>query len=301
MPMPTIDLSQLPSPTIIEALDFETILIEVKAVMVAAFPEDQQAAVAAALTLESEPLTIIAQAMTYRELLLRQRINEGAAACMLSHSTGDDLDNIAANLDTERLTITAATDTADAVMESDEALRLRAQAAFEGMSVAGPSAAYEYFARSASGQVSDARATSPSPAEVVVAVLSTEGDGTASSELLAAVAAAVNDEEVRPLGDRVTVQSAEIIEYDIDATLYLYPGPESEPIINAAMASLQTFLADNDKKIGRDIVRSAISAALHVQGVQRVVINTPADDLQIDNTQAARNTGYTVDNGGTDE
>ncbi|EOX6850956.1 TPA: baseplate J/gp47 family protein [Klebsiella pneumoniae] len=299
--MPTIDLSQLPSPTIIEALDFETILADVKAVMVAAFPEDQQAAVAAALTLESEPLTIIAQAMAYRELLLRQRINEGAAACMLSHATGDDLDNIAANLDTERLVITEATDTADAVTESDEALRLRAQAAFEGMSVAGPSAAYEYFARSASGQVSDARATSPSPAEVVVAVLSTEGDGTASAALLAAVAAAVNDEEVRPLGDRVTVQSAEIVPYAIDATLYLYPGPESEPIINAAMASLQTFLADNDKKIGRDIVRSAISAALHVQGVQRVVINAPADDLQIDNTQAARNTGYTVDNGGTDE
>ncbi|PLL96966.1 baseplate assembly protein [Klebsiella michiganensis] len=299
--MPTIDLSQLPSPTIIEDLNFETILAAVKAVMVAAFPEDEQSAVAAALALESEPLNIIAQAMAYRELLLRQRINEGAAACMLSHATGDDLDNIAANLDTERLTITAATDTADAVTESDEALRLRAQAAFEGMSVAGPSAAYEYFARSASGQVSDARATSPSPAEVVVAVLSTEGDGTASAELLAAVAAAVNDEEVRPLGDRVTVQSAEIVEYEIDATLYLYPGPESEPIINAAMASLKTFLADNDKKIGRDIVRSAISAALHVQGVQRVVINTPAADLQIDNTQAARNTGYTVDNGGTDE
>lgn len=299
--MSTIDLSQLPKPTIIEELDFETILADVKAVMVAAFPEDQQTAVAAALALESEPLTIIAQAMAYRELLLRQRINEGAAACMLSHATGDDLDNIAANLDTERLVIIEATDTADAVTEGDEALRLRAQAAFEGMSVAGPSAAYEYFARSASGQVSDARATSPSPAEVVVAVLSTEGDGTASAALLAAVAAAVNDEEVRPLGDRVTVQSAEIVEYEIDATLYLYPGPESEPIINAAMASLQTFLADNDKKIGRDIVRSAISAALHVQGVQRVVINTPAEDLQIDNTQAARNTGYTVDNGGTDE
>ncbi|HHT3220742.1 TPA: baseplate assembly protein [Klebsiella michiganensis] len=299
--MPTIDLSQLPVPTIIEALDFETILTDVKAVMVASFPEDQRASVAAALTLESEPLTIIAQAMAYRELLLRQRINEGAAACMLSHATGDDLDNIAANLDTERLVITEATDTADAVTESDEALRLRAQAAFEGMSVAGPSAAYEYFARSASGQVADARATSPSPAEVVVAVLSTEGDGTASAELLDAVTAAVNDEEVRPLGDRVKVQSAEIVEYAIDATLYLYPGPESEPIINAAMASLRAFLADNDKKIGRDIVRSAISAALHVQGVQRAVINTPAADLRIDNTQAARNTGYTVDNGGTDE
>jgi phage-related baseplate assembly protein len=75
--MPTIDLSQLPSPTIIEELDFETILAEVKAVMVAAFPADQQSAVAAALGLESEPLNIIAQAMAYRELLLRQRINEG--------------------------------------------------------------------------------------------------------------------------------------------------------------------------------------------------------------------------------
>ena len=299
--MPTIDLSQLPSPTIIEELDFETILIEVKAAMVAAFPEEQQAAVAAATELESEPLNIIAQAVAYRELLLREGINEGAAACLLSHATGDDLDNIAANLDTERLVITEATDTTDAVTESDEALRLRAQAAFEGMSVAGPSAAYEYFARSASGKVAAVRATSPAPAEVVIAILSSDGDGTPSAELIATVQAAVNDEDTRPLSDRVTVQAAEIIEYAIDATLYLYPGPESEPIINAALASLQTFLANADKKIGRDVVRSAISAALHVQGVQRVVINSPESDLQIDNTQVARNTGYNVENGGTDE
>ncbi|MBN5318708.1 baseplate J/gp47 family protein [Serratia marcescens] len=299
--MPTIDLSQLPSPQIIEPLDFETILVDVKAVMIAAFPADQQAAVAAALSLESEPLNVIAQAMAYRELLLRRRINEGAAACMLSHAEGTDLDNLAANLDTERLTITPETDTSDAVMESDEALRLRAQSAFEGMSVAGPSAAYEYFARSASGKVADARATSPAPAEVVIAILSTDGDGTASPELLAAVTAAVNDEEVRPLGDRVTVRSADIVDYSIDAELFLYPGPESEPIINAAMASLRGFLADNDKKIGRDVARSAISASLHVQGVQRVVLRSPATDLQISDTQAARNIGYTVENGGTDE
>ncbi|MFO6499500.1 baseplate J/gp47 family protein [Serratia marcescens] len=299
--MPTIDLSQLPSPQIIEPLDFETILVDVKAVMIAAFPADQQASVAAALSLESEPLNVIAQAMAYRELLLRRRINKGAAACMLSHAEGTDLDNLAANLDTERLTITPETDTSDAVMESDEALRLRAQSAFEGMSVAGPSAAYEYFARSASGKVADARATSPAPAEVVIAVLSTDGDGTASPELLAAVTAAVNDEEVRPLGDRVTVRSADIVDYSIDAELFLYPGPESEPIINAAMASLRGFLADNDKKIGRDVARSAISASLHVQGVQRVVLHSPATDLQISDTQAARNIGYAVENGGTDE
>ncbi|HCJ98945.1 MAG TPA: baseplate assembly protein [Serratia grimesii] len=299
--MPTIDLSQLPSPEIIEELDFETILIDVKAVMVAAFPAEQQASVVAALSLESEPLNVIAQAMAYRELLLRRRINEGAAACMLSHAEGTDLDNLAANLDTKRLTITPETDTADAVMENDEALRLRAQSAFEGMSVAGPSAAYEYFARSASGKVADARATSPAPADVVIAILSTEGDGTASPALLAVVTAAVNDEEVRPLGDRVTVRSADIVDYLIDAELFLYPGPESEPIINAAMASLRAFLAANDKKIGRDVARSAISASLHVQGIQRVVLRSPATDLPISDVQAARNIGYAVENGGTDE
>ncbi|HBY5591244.1 MAG: baseplate J/gp47 family protein [Raoultella planticola] len=299
--MPTIDLSQLPQPTIIEELDFEEILIEVKAVMVAAYPVDQQTAVIAALALESEPLNIIAQAIAYREMLLRQRINEGAAASMLSHATGEDLDNIAANLDTERLVITEATDTTDAVKESDEALRLRAQAAFEGMSVAGPSAAYEYFARSVSGKVADAKASSPAPAEVVVAVLSTEGDGTASPELLAAVAEAVNDEDVRPIGDRVTVRSAEIVDYEIDVTLYLYPGPESEPIINAADASLQRLLKQNDKKISRDVARSAISAAVHVQGVQRVEVNSPPVDIKISDIQAARNIGYHIENGGTDE
>ncbi|MCS0770132.1 contractile injection system protein, VgrG/Pvc8 family [Escherichia coli] len=59
-------------------------------------------------------------------------------------------------------------------MESDEALRLRVPAAFEGLSVAGPTAAYEFHARSADGRVADASATSPAPAEVVLTVLSRE-------------------------------------------------------------------------------------------------------------------------------
>jgi phage-related baseplate assembly protein len=92
--MATVDLSQLPQPQIIEVLDFEVILSEVKAVMLAAFPQEQQASVAAALELESEPLNVIAQVVAYREMMLRQRINDGAAACMLSHAVSSDLDNL---------------------------------------------------------------------------------------------------------------------------------------------------------------------------------------------------------------
>lgn len=298
--MATVDLSQLPQPKIIEELDFEVILSEVKAVMLAAFPQEQQESVAAALELESEPLNVIAQVVAYREMLLRQRINDGAAACMLSHAVSTDLDNLAANNNTERLITIPATETTDAVMESDTALRLRAQAAFEGLSVAGPTAAYEYFAKSVSGKVADAKATSPSPAVVVVSVLSTQGDGTASTELLNNVRNALNAEHIRPVGDRLTVQSATIIHYQINARLYFYPGPESEPILLAAQKSLESWLSEQGK-IGRDIARSAIMAVLHVQGVQRVELLEPASDIVIDDTQSAQCDSFTINIGGTDE
>ncbi|HFW5272166.1 TPA: baseplate J/gp47 family protein [Salmonella enterica subsp. enterica serovar Bullbay] len=298
--MATVDLSQLPQPAIIEALDFEVILAEIKQFMISKFPEEVRPAVAAALELESEPLNIIAQAFAWRELLLRQRINDGAAACMLSHSVATDLDNIAGNMDTRRLVITPATDTTDAVMESDTALRMRAQAAFDGLSVAGPTGAYEYFARSASGNVADAKAVSPSPAVVVISVLSTEGDGTATPELLTTVKDALSAEDRRPVGDRLTVQSAEIVNYNINAKLFFYPGPESEPIQNAAHDALQAWITLQGK-IGRDVARSAIMAALHVQGVQRVELTEPATDIVISDTQAARCVTVTIAKGGTDE
>lgn len=140
--MPTIDLSQLPQPAIIESLDYEVILAQTKTFMISVFPEAMRDDVAAAIELESEPLNIIAQAMAWRELLLRQRINDGVAACMLSHSTGSDLDNLGANMNVQRLVVTEATDTTPAVTESDAAFRMRIQSAFEGLSVAGPSGAY---------------------------------------------------------------------------------------------------------------------------------------------------------------
>lgn len=298
--MATIDLSELPSPEVIATLDYEVILTEVKTRMIAAYPADQQAAITAAIELESEPLNVIAQVIAYRELLLRQVINDGAAACMLSHAVSTDLDNLAANNNTQRLTIAEATDTTDAEMESDSKLRLRAQAAFEGLSVAGPTAAYEFFAKSASGKVADARASSPAPAEVIVSVLSSEGDGTASPELVATVNAALSDESVRPVGDRLTVQSAEIVNYEIAATLYFYPGPESEPVASAAEEALQQWLAGQGN-IGRDVALSAIMAALHVQGVQRVEIQSPVANVVISDTQAARCTAVNITRGGTDE
>ncbi|GGM30281.1 baseplate assembly protein [Pseudomonas asuensis] len=292
-----IDLSQLPEPTIVEQLDFESIYAERKAALIALYPADQQATLAARLELESEPLVKLLQENAYRELLLRQRVNEAALGTMLAKATGTDLEQIAGGVNLTRLTITPADTTSvpptAAVMEGDDALRERVQMAWEGLSVAGPRNAYILHARNASGQVADASAVSPSPAVVVVTVQSYIGDGTASPELLATVAEALNDDDVRPLGDRVTVQSAEILPYSVKARLYLEnTGAESELILQTAEKNLASYV-NRRRRLGVIVARSGLDAALHVAGVSKVELDGWTDIVPT-SAQAGYCTGTSV-------
>lgn len=302
--MPTIDLSQLPAPAVVETLDYETLLAERKATLISLYPEEQREAIARTLTLESEPIVKLLQENAYREVLLRQRINEAAKGVMVAYALDADLDQLGANNGVERLTITPADSTTipptAAVVESNDDYRARIAAAFEGLSVAGPTGAYEYHARSADGRVADASAISPSPAVVTVTVLAREGDGMAADDLLAMVDRALNDENVRPVADRVNVQSAEIVNYAIEAEIYVYPGPEAEPIRAASEAKLAAYVTAQ-KRLGRDIRLSALYASIHVEGVQRVNLIQPAADVVLNKTQAAYCTGYTLSVGGSDE
>ncbi|GKW43303.1 MULTISPECIES: baseplate assembly protein [Pectobacterium] len=302
--MAMIDLSQLPAPAVVEELDYEAIYTERKAMLLSLYPEDQRAAVARTLALESDPLVKLLQENAYRELLWRQRVNEAARAVMVAFAQGNDLDQLGANFSVSRLVITPADDSTlpptPALMESDSDLRLRIQQSFEGLSVAGSVGAYQYHGRSADGRVADVSVISPSPASVTVSVLSREGDGSASPELVAIVAAALNGEDVRPVADRVTVQSAAIVPYEIDATLYLYRSPEAEPVRAAAEQKLKAYISAQHR-LGRDIRRSAIYAALHVEGVQRVELTTPAADIVLTAGQASYCSGYRLGVGGADE
>ncbi|EAA2045171.1 baseplate assembly protein [Salmonella enterica subsp. enterica serovar Kiambu] len=302
--MATVDLSLLPVPDVVEELDYETILAERIATLISLYPEDQQEAVARTLALESEPVVKLLQENAYREVIWRQRVNEAARAVMLAYAIDSDLDNIGANFNVERLVVTPADDTTipptPAEMELDADYRLRIQQAFEGMSVAGSTGAYEFHGRSADGRVADISVISPSPACVTISVLSRENNGAASDELLSIVRNALNGEDVRPVADRVTVQSAQIVDYQISATLFIYPGPESEPVRAAAEAKLKTYISAQHR-LGRDIRLSAIYAALHVEGVQRVELAAPVADIVLDKTQASFCTDYQIVIGGSDE
>ena len=296
--MSTLDLSRLPAPIVLEPLGFEALYQEALTEFRGLMGDNWSAA------LESDPVVKLLEKRAYDKMLERARINDVAKSLLLAFAQGSDVDHLAANYNVKRLTVVEADPNAvppiEAQYESDDSLVERTLLAFEGMSIAGPRAAYVFHALSADGRVADARAGSPSPATVVVSILSRLDDGRASADLLEKVRDALSDEDVRPVGDRLIVKSAELLDYQIEAVLYLYPGPEMELSLNEAKASLERYV-NTQRRLGRDIRQSAIHAALHVSRVQRVELVHPMDDVVVQDHQAANCTQFQVRIGGTDE
>lgn len=283
-----VDLSQLAAPDAVETLDFEAILSAMLADLVARDPSFSA-------LLESDPAMKILEVAAYRELLLRQRVNDAVRAVMPAYAMGADLDNIAALFGVARLVITPADATTNtpAVMESDADFRRRMVLAPEGYSVAGPEGAYIFHALTADADVLDVSAISPEPGQVLVSVLSRTGNGTASAGLLATVDAYLSADTRRPLTDFVVVQSAEIIGYTVSAQVTTYAGPDAAVVIAAGTERLNSYIAENHR-LGRDITRAGIIGALFVPGVQNVTLSAPAADIAVNDEQAAFCTAVSV-------
>lgn len=290
----TIDLSQLPAPNVIEPLDYETILAERKARLIALHPEEEREAVTELLALESEPTVKLLQENAYRELLLRQRINEAARAVMIAFANDEDLDQLGANLNVKRLVLDAGDPTAippvPPTLESNRDYRARIQLAFEGLSVAGPSGAYEYQAISAHPSVLDVSVASPEPVEVVLTILSREAGGQPSQAVLDAVRKRVD--ERRPLTDRVTVQAATLLPFSITAVLALRTGPDPAVIREQARQQLTAYV-EARHRLGAWITRSGVHAALTVEGVERITLEGFSEILAAQH-QAPHCTGITL-------
>lgn len=290
-----VDLSQLPAPPVVEVIDFEVILAAMLADLVARDPSFTA-------LVESDPAFKILEVAAYRETILRQRVNDAARAVMLAYANAGDLDQLGALVGVARLVLDEGDpdQSIPPTMETDEDFRRRIQLAPEGFSVAGPEGAYTFHALSADPRVLDASATSPSPGEVVVSVLSREGDGTASAELVDIVEAVLAADDVRPLTDHVTVQSAGVTPYQVEAVVYTFAGPDASVVMAESLARLQKYVNDSHR-MGRDVTRSGLYAALHSPGVQRVVLTLPAADVVVDRTDATYCTAIDVTHGGVDE
>ncbi len=293
--MSTVDLSALPAPQVLESLDYEALYEEGLSAFRGYMGENWSAA------LESDPVVKLVELGAYGKMQNRARVNDAAKALMLAYAEKEDLDQLATNVRLKRLVIQPenllSVPPVEEVRESDDALRERIQLVYEGLTTAGPRNSYIFHARNASALVADATAESPSPAEVVVTVLSLNGNGRADQALLDQVFAKLSDDDIRPVGDRLTVQSAEILEYRIDAVLHMQGvGPENDAILAEAIKRLAAWINPR-KRLALEVARSGVDAQLHISGVGRVELRGWVD-LKPNKFQAAYCTGYSVVLGG---
>jgi phage-related baseplate assembly protein len=297
-----IDLSRLESPDVVETIDYETILAARKARLVSLYPADQQAEVAAALALESEPMNILLQENAYREVVFRQRVNDAARSVMLAYATDKNLEHLAAFFGISRLTIVEPDPENDieGEYESNTDLRKRTQLAPQGYSVAGPEGAYISHALNADGRVLDATATSPAPCQVVVTVLSRLGDGAPTQDLIDKVTLALQADNVRPLTDEVLVQGAQVIRYAIRATLKFFAGPDRAVALAEAQKRTAAY-TDEMHRLGMEVTLDGLYAAMRAPGVQKVILDEPAAGIAVTKGQAAYCTSIELVDGGVYE
>jgi phage-related baseplate assembly protein len=263
-----VNLTDLKDPQIIEELSFEEILQQMKEKLVAIDSEYTA-------FLGSDPLMKLMEVAAYRELLLRQRINQAARANLLAFATGSDLDNLAAFYGISRKE-----------NESDEELRTRIHAKIVGWSSAGSREAYKFHALNSDPRVKEANADSPEPGLVRISILSKENGGIVSGDLLESVTKYMLREDVRMLTDTVEVVSCGLIEVNIRARIILIASTPPE-ILNTIRESF--ILAFNKiAGLGISISRAWIISNLFLNGVKDVELQTPAEDILVTEIECAK-------------
>ncbi|BFH19654.1 baseplate J/gp47 family protein [Paenibacillus melissococcoides] len=171
--------------------------------------------------------------------------------------------------------------------EDDDRYRERIYASPERFSVAGPTGAYEYWARSAHKDIQDVLVWSPAPVEVEIRVLM-QGGEMPTEDIISAVSEACNDKRVRPLTDRVTVLAPDVVSYDVDLTYWIDSRDATDAAaIQAKVQQAVTGYVEWQKaRIGRNIIPSELIRAVMNAGARRVAVKSPAHTI-IDKTQVA--------------
>lgn len=262
--------------------------------------------------LQTDPMRIaLSQGGAAIEMALDQRINEAVRRTMLATADGEFLDHIGATFyGVSRQTFVEFDGQTQVIVEEgDDRFRSRIALAPEAFSTAGPRGAYIFHALELDGErdIADAAAygeedgatysttvvsagmpgsvvAAPTDGqavdapEVLVVVVPTEQYGDADQALIDRVLAAVSADEVRPIGDLVRVEAAEMVGYSVRAVLRVAPGAAVEPIVALARSKTEEYVAAR-RRIGFSAQRTGIGGALQVDVSTTVELIWPVADV----------------------
>lgn len=183
-------------------------------------------------------------------------------------------------------------------VESDDALAERIYIASSAYSVAGPKDAYVYWTKTASSNIVDVSVTSPAPCEVDVRFI-LEGGELPGEALIEKVNAILQDENIRPLTDLVSVSAPDVVSYDINLTYYINESDKAAAgnIQNLVNTAVETYKTWQSSAIGRDINPSYLIGKVMTAGAKRVTVTSPVY-TELTNSQIAGLGNVTISYGG---
>lgn len=266
-------------PSIIQALDPEETFQLLMAAYVQLRPEFAELA-----DLDSTPEAKALQAVAYRVFHLEARVNTVYQSFLIEYASGTALDALAAFYDVERLED-----------ETDERLQRRTQLAISGRSGGGPMERYLSEVLAADVTVRDARVyTVGKDPTINVAVLSTEGTGDASEDLLKTVTDRLELKSVRVVSDRFNVISAvrRTVDLVLTATVPAAAPLDIEDTIASAIAA--AWIGSSDI-LGKSLSQGwIVSTAMTVADMVDAALVEPAAGITAAENEALEIGSITV-------
>lgn len=284
----SIDISRLPAPDAIEALDFEALYAAFK-VRFLAFWETQRAINPAlpaydVQSLETDPAGIVGEAWSYLRLMDRQRVNDAFRALLAAYAKGGNLEAIAAGRNLARIVIVPATSSAAAIMEGDDALLRRYLLSFD-IPASASAGRYLYDAWKAWPQSADktlglwdarvnGRAIHGRVGDTDVVIIGPEGRLPTPAEL-ASVRAAVTHPDRAPEAVAISVMAASRVEYAVSLVLEVPAVGPSPDVLKAEAIKRVTAAAKDRTLIGGEIPAGLLSGSAFGVGIIKVRDRAP--------------------------
>lgn len=156
--------------------------------------------------------------------------------------------------------------------ESDEAFRQRSVLSLHSHTTAGSNKAYCFHAKSADSRIEDVAVFAETPGVVDVYLKSKGG---VDDLMIQRVEEALNKDSVRPLTDCVRVYAVAEKEIVLSADVFVFNLKDSAKIAKEYADKFENRIF----KIGEDLPLSEIIKDLHTQGVYKVFLKDPTQDV----------------------